>query len=193
MSIRIEQNKEQARLAFELQRQADLSSIRLVKNTAVCNVAIEDAAFPLRFLLKYKAEDAAVLNSALMIPIRFAFTAVTETDNREVLSIICRLEAVYDLAEGFGPTPQQIEAFKNGNAIFNCWTYFREFVHNTVTRMNYPPPTLPFLRMVPKAAAKNLTTSPKAIEEASLIEQVSQEPERGVTSKTKKTGNKKIS
>jgi hypothetical protein len=59
-------------------------------------------------------------------------------------------EASYELAEGYEPTSEQIEAFRQGNAIFNCWTYFREYVQSSVARMNFPSVTVPFLRMVPK-------------------------------------------
>jgi hypothetical protein len=166
-------------LAFELQSHADLDLIRLVQATAACKVAIEDVSFPLRFLLKHKAEEVGVLNAKLTVPIRFAFKAITEADDREVISIVSRFEAVYDLAEGFEPTPEQMAAFKDGNAVFNCWTYFREFVHSTVSRMNYPPPTLPFLRMVPRAISKDSPLVPRALEAAAPTEQGGGDPRRG--------------
>lgn len=175
MSIFIEQDKEQARAAFQLQSHADLDSIRLVEVTARCKFAMEDVSFPLRFLLKHKAEDAVVANAKLTVYLKCAFKAVTTENEAEVIVVACRLEAVYDLADGFDPTPEQIEAFKDGNAIFNCWTYFREFVHNTIGRMNYPPVTLPFLRMVPKAAQGD--AGPKKIEgaDSSKIEPYAQQ------------------
>jgi hypothetical protein len=132
----------------------------------------------LHFLLKHKAEDVTVLSTKLAIPIRFAFKAVTEADHREVISITCRFEATYDLTEGFEPSAQQIAAFKEGNAVFNCWTYFREFVHSSVSRMNYPPPTLPFLRMVPRAISKDSPLVPRALDAAIPTEQGGGDPRR---------------
>jgi len=109
----------------------------------------------------------------LTVFVKFVFKAVAESDDAEVISIKCTLQAAYNLLEGYEPTPEQIEAFKDGNAIFNCWTYFREFVQNAVTRMNYPPPTLPFLRMVPKATTKDSVTGPKELLGPSVSDQAS--------------------
>lgn len=38
-----------------------------------------------------------------------------------------------------------IEIFKQRNVPINSWPYFREFVQNTMQRMNIPPITLPFI------------------------------------------------
>jgi hypothetical protein len=56
----------------------------------------------------------------------------------------------YQLRPGFAPTAEQINAFKDGNAIFNCWPYCRQYVQEMIQRMGYPPLTLPFLRVVTK-------------------------------------------
>ena len=150
MAIHIEQDKNQAQLAFQLQSQADLGAIRLMESRVVCKVAPEDAQFPLSIALKHQVEDAVVSSHKMTIPIRFGFKAITADEKTDVLVITCRFEATYVLAETYEPTPEQIDAFRQGNAIFNCWSYFREYVQNSVARMNYPPVTIPFLRMVPK-------------------------------------------
>ena len=116
----------------------------------VCKVAPVNVKFPLLFALRHQAEGAVVASGKLTIPIRFGFKAVTEDEKTEVLVITCRLEVVYELAEGYEPTSEQIDAFSQGNAVFNCWSYFREYVQNSVARIGYPPVTIPFLRMVPK-------------------------------------------
>jgi len=51
------------------------------------------------------------------------------------------------LEESFQPSRDAINAFARGNVIFNSWPYFREYVQSTVSRMDYPPPTIPFLRL----------------------------------------------
>jgi hypothetical protein len=151
MSIHIEQDKEQSRLAFALQSRADIDAIRLTESSVVCKFGLAEAPFPLMFILMHHAESAKISGGRMTIPINFGFKAVTEDEKTEVIAVTCRLEVDYDLVEGYEPEPDQVEAFKQGNAIFNCWTYFREYVQSTVARMNFPPVTLPFLRLVPKA------------------------------------------
>jgi len=164
MAIHIEQDKRQAQLAFALQSRAEIDSIRITDSTLACKVAPENVTFPLEMMLKHEAEDAVVTSGKMIIPVRFGFKAVTEDRKVEVLTVTCRLEAAYELPEGYEPTPEQIDAFRQGNAIFNCWTYFREYLQNSVARMNFPPVTVPFLRMVPKAVPADHTGEPKAVE-----------------------------
>ena len=157
MAIIIEQDKLQAQAAYRLQTHADLDSIRIMEGKFVSRLPAEDAAFPLILALRHQAEEAVLVGSKMTIRINFGFKAGTEDKKTEVIAIGCRVEVTYDLAEGYEPTSEEIEAFKQGNAIFNCWTYFREFVQSTLSRMNYPPVAVPFLRMAPKAIPTNET------------------------------------
>ena len=157
MAIIIEQDKQQAQAAYRVQIHADLDSIRIMEGKFVSRLPAEDAAFPLILALRHQAEEAVVGGSKMTIRINFGFKAATEDKKTEVIAIGCRVEVKYDLAEGYEPTSEEIEAFKQGNAIFNCWTYFREFVQSTLSRMNYPPVAVPFLRMAPKAIPTNET------------------------------------
>jgi hypothetical protein len=163
MAIHIEQDKTQAQLAFALQSHADISTIRLVESKTLCKLPPEDVTFPLVMNLRHQPEDAVVSGRTLTIPIKFGFKAITEDDKTEALVITCRIAVYYELTEGYEPSPEQIEAFRQGNAVFNCWSYFREYVQNSVARMNYPPVTIPFLRMVPKAIPG---PSPQAVQSA---------------------------
>ena len=153
-SIVIEQDKSQAQLAFRLHTRADIASVLMTESALACKVPLEDVKFPLLLTLKHEAENAAIAGSKLTIPIKFGLRAVTEDKQSEVIIVACRLEVDYDLNEGYIPSQEEIEAFRQGNAIFNCWAYFREYVQSSVARMNFPPITLPFLRMVPKAIAQ---------------------------------------
>ena len=161
MAIIIEQDKQQAQLAYRLQSRAEIDSIRIIEATFASKFSVEDVAFPLDLALRHQAQEAVVTGTKLTIPIKFGIKATTEDNKTEVIVIACKVEVRYDLAEGYEPTSEEIEAFKQGNAIFNCWTYFREFVQSTLSRMNYPPIAVPFLKMVPKAVAASET---KALE-----------------------------
>jgi hypothetical protein len=102
------------------------------------------------FTIKFAAGDAELLGPRLTIPVGFRFKALSEKEHSEVIAITCQLRVEYELADGYNPSPEEVTAFKDGNAIFNCWGYLREYVQNTVARMNFPPVALPFLRLAPK-------------------------------------------
>ena len=56
--------------------------------------------------------------------------------------------------EGFEIASEHVKAFKDGNAIFNAWPYFREYLRNNLQRMGMPPLTAPFLRLQPKPKSR---------------------------------------
>jgi len=63
----------------------------------------------------------------------------------------CTFELLYELIDkSFKPESASIAAFKDGNAIFNCWPYAREFFNSVTTRMALSPPPLPLLKIIPK-------------------------------------------
>ena len=149
MSFSIEQNREEARQAFTVQSQSDIKEIRLIEARAACTARWDQIESPVEFGIRYKPGTESVSEGKLLIPIRFDFK-MRGPDKRDFVAISCRMEAEYELVAGFTPSPEEVGAFKAGNAVFNCWPYVREYVESTVTRMHFPPPTLPFLRMVPR-------------------------------------------
>ncbi len=90
--------------------------------------------------------------------INFKFTVRKSEEGRkpedvkkpeDLIKVSCLFEAEYSLKPDFHPTAEQLRAFHHGNAVFNCWPYFREFVQNSAVRMHLPPPPVPFLRLMP--------------------------------------------
>jgi hypothetical protein len=72
-----------------------------------------------------------------------------------LFGVECAFDIDYEIEDkSYIPSPESIAAFKDGNAIFNCWPYAREFVQNITIRMAVHPPPLPFLRIVPKRKPK---------------------------------------
>jgi len=55
------------------------------------------------------------------------------------------------------------EAFAQANGVYNAWPYLREFVQNTVARMNLPPMIIPVFRLVHEGAKKSKTKKKKNI------------------------------
>ena len=119
--------------------------------TAKCMKGPQEVAFPLQFLTLHQCDKPLVAGQKLTAPVQFSFRVVDDKEV-EVVSVHCAIRADYELDKGYQPTPEEIEAFSESNAVFNCWPYFRELVQNTLARMNYPPLSIPFLRLVPKAA-----------------------------------------
>ena len=59
----------------------------------------------------------------------------------------CELEARYVVRPEYEPTPEEVTAFQEANAIYHCWPFFREFVQATSVRTGYPPIPVPLLML----------------------------------------------
>ena len=59
-----------------------------------------------------------------------------------------------------GLNQSNFDAFGNTNGFYNAWPYWREFVANTIARMNLPPLTIPVFRLLPaeKKSSRNKGT-----------------------------------
>src|SRR2546422_11162541 len=58
-------------------------------------------------------------------------------------------ELIYSIPSDTNPTPKELQAFADTNALLNCWPYWRELVHDMVARMELPPLLLPLFRLTP--------------------------------------------
>jgi len=56
------------------------------------------------------------------------------------------------------------EAFGQSNGIYNAWPYWREFVQNTVARMNLPPLTIPVFRLLPAKLKRSKTQKNRRVQ-----------------------------
>jgi preprotein translocase subunit SecB len=77
------------------------------------------------------------------------------------VSVECTFEVIYQLKPDFTPTPEQVKAFKDGNAIFNCWPYGRQYVQDTIQRLGFPPLILPLLRVQTRHREARKLAKPK--------------------------------
>lgn len=165
--IRIEQQAEAVKLSFEFQTNAEICGIRLVSaNVSRTDFVLGEAGGMLASGLVFRPADRGRDQQHVTFAVEFDFRIWSGQgdDKRDLARIRCKFDADYDLNPGFDPAEAQMAAFHHGNAIFNCWPYFREFVQNTTVRMDLPPATIPFLRLVPKARPKVLDAeSPQAI------------------------------
>jgi hypothetical protein len=164
-AIVIEQSQEEAKLAFEVHQHAALGRIRLAR-AKIESRAPEGAKGPLavRFRIRSKALENAP-KDVLRLEIAFRMDARQEGEQAYAAVVDCAFETDYLLLQGFVPGPDHVRAFRKGNAVFNVWPYFREFLQNNLVRMGYPPLTAPFLRLQPRMGKK-------------LQQKASQEPNR---------------
>ena len=157
-SIIIEQDEVEVRSAFELHRNASLELLRLAKASIVSTADLDGSGNRLVTDLSFKPAGVRQTKHQLVFGIDFEFKIQRHQGDsatgEEMVTVQCTFEATYALKPKFVAKAEQIEAFHLGNAVFNCWPFFREFIQNTVVRLNYPPPPVPFLRLQPKPTKK---------------------------------------
>lgn len=148
-SITIVQSEKQTQLAISVHRNAEMSRIRLcrAKSSAERPENLDDSIV---LSLDVKAKHVESPPGCLLIEINFRLAGTSKSNQDKktnVLCVECAFEVEYQLHAGFKPTSEQIKAFKDGNAIFNCWPFCRQHAQDMLTRMGYPPPILPFMRV----------------------------------------------
>ncbi len=113
------------------------------------------------FGVEFESKDTHIEKELVRMRTGFKLSITEGTRKRtEVLLIECLFEAEYQLQPGYQPTEDEVKAFQSANAIFNCWPFFREYASNTVSRMGFPVPPIPFLRMIPgRRSQKDLNSA----------------------------------
>ena len=144
----IEQSREQMHDAVALHTRASIRWIRLSQANVWGVPHVPREIGTVAFDINFKSAAFHREGEHLSFDTDFSFVLTSESNEKQpLLTVDCRFEAQYVLADGFDPSERQIEAFQAANAVFNCWPFFREYVQNTVVRMNFPPPPVPLLRI----------------------------------------------
>ena len=160
----IEQSKEQLQEAIHLHTRAEIKSIRLAESHLYSRSRIDSMpATGLSFDIKFTPGTFTVEPGSLTLNTDFSFAISQEGDEDSVIRIECRFEGQYYLVADYAPSPEQIEAFRTANAVFNSWPYFREYVQNTTVRMGFPPPPVEFLRLVQKQPPGPTEKDPRGV------------------------------
>jgi hypothetical protein len=159
-AIVVEQMQDETKLAFEVHRNAAINRVRLARAKAASQAIDEAPKSHISVEFAFKSKPLSAPPNVLRLEIAFRMAGVKEqAKGREaapdkkpetLVSVECAYEVDYSLREGFEATAEHVEAFKDGNAIFNAWPYFREYLQNNLQRMGFPPLTAPFLRLQPK-------------------------------------------
>jgi len=158
----IAQEPEAIRHAQSLQAKCELRRVTLRQ----CHASLEGlqsamtAPFSLR--LSHNTQASSILDGILRIEVRFQIQSFDKSDPPSLLfNVDCAFDLDYEIEDKtYQPSPEAIAAFKDGNAVFNCWPYTREFVQSITTRMGVHPPPIPLLRIIPKQESRKLAPEP---------------------------------
>jgi len=164
-AIAIEQAQDETKLAFDVHQNAAISRIRLARAKVVSQAIDEAPKTHIEVTFNFKSKPMSAPQNVLRLEIAFRMAGIEEKEESKedapekkpdgkkpepVVLVECAYEVDYILREGFEITPEHVKAFKDGNAIFNTWPYFREYLQNNLQRMGLPPLAAPFLRLQPK-------------------------------------------
>jgi len=158
------QTKEETQLAIAVHQNAQISNVRLARSKVTSDrpeIAIKDLV---SVSMGVKAKQADGPSGQLLVEVSFRLAGSRKGDqakNKTAFCVECTFEVTYQLRPEFTPTTEQAKAFKDGNAIFNCWPYCRQYVQETIQRIGYPPLLLPFLRVQTKQRKKRTLPNPE--------------------------------
>jgi len=147
------QTKEETERAIVVHQNAQICDVRLARAKVAADHLGNDADDPISVSMGVKSKQVDGPAGQLLIEVTFRLAGSRKRDqarNRTVICVECTFEVNYQLRPEFTLTSENVKAFKDGNAIFNCWPYCRHFVQEMIQRMGYPTLILPFLRVQTK-------------------------------------------
>jgi hypothetical protein len=153
----ISQEQKDINAARELMSKSELKRVRLRRCYATLQGEESSLKAPFGLAQSHNAAPSLVDN-LLRVEVAFNFQAFDNSEGKvSLFSIECSFELDYEIEPDYHPDSAAIDAFKDGNAVFNCWPYARECVQSLTSRMCVNPPPLPLLRIVPKQAPPEAT------------------------------------
>jgi hypothetical protein len=159
-------------LAFEVQRNAAICTVHLSRAKLAGELPDEPPKGRIVISFSTKSRQVPAPKGKLRVEVAFHMSGDMEAKSSgkalvktaPVVTFECTYALDYELREGFEPSVKQVRAFKDGNVIFNCWPYFREYLQESIQRMGFPPVTAPFLRVQPKPPQPTKKTKRKLAE-----------------------------
>jgi len=163
MAFTISQGKDEVVAAHRFQISAEIQDVQLLDCKASISGDRTELGEQLRLGLRMESEVLSVSEDQARFSVQITVFGdpndAPEDKEPHLFQVVSRHAMVYALRPGYKPPPQELAAFKEGNAIFHCWPYVRELVQNLTMRMGLRIPPMPFLRLAPKREPKK--TSPK--------------------------------
>jgi hypothetical protein len=159
----ISQSPEEIRAAQTLQSKCELLRVALRECHASAAQTDEAMIPPFSLQLSHTSSAGTITNKSLKIEVSFEIRGIDSgSPPSQVFGVTCVFDLYYQISDSaFQPTAESVAAFKDGNAVFNCWPYVREFTQSITSRMEVTPPPLPLLRLVPKTSQPVETTHGK--------------------------------
>ena len=160
-AIVITQDQDETKLAFEVHQNAVIDRLRLTRAKVTSRPNDEAGTSRIRVSFNFRSKPLVAPANILRLEVAFRMVGTElEADVKDFAGkgkkpeppvvVECAYEVDYVLHEDFQITPDHVKAFQEGNAIFNVWPYFREYLQSTLQRMGLPPLVAPFLRLQPK-------------------------------------------
>lgn len=158
MGFTISQSKDEVQAAQRFQVSAELREVQLLDCAASSSEGKATAHEQMRLGLKMESAVLATADQearfSVLISIYGDAVDTAAEKDAHTFEVSCRYAVAYSLRPGYTPSQEELDAFKDGNAIFHCWPYTRELIQNLTMRMGLPIPPVPFLRLAPKAEPK---------------------------------------
>lgn len=134
--------------AFQETYQKFLESLRLkeiyLKSASINYLEEVDFEKPVLVSTKASARLELLSNKDFKVYQRYNLEAKSKEDEKTYVKISCVFVVLYNFE--VRPDAKIFDVFKNSTLRLNTWPYFREFVHNTIARMNLPPMIAPLLK-----------------------------------------------
>ena len=148
----IKQTSEEFKAALVFGSNTQLLDVRLAASKVFSERPPDQSleVFETSLDLDFKTPAKSAAQAVLPVTIVLKLNAGSEPNVNQLAEIECTMEATYAFRPEFIPTDEQVASFQTGNAVFNCWPYFREFLQSNLQKMGYPIPPLPLLRLEPE-------------------------------------------
>jgi hypothetical protein len=149
--MHISQTQEQIAALQAFQDHCEIESVTLQKCTATRAKAgtVFKEPFSVKPLLSNIS--SAIQGQQFVVEVEFEYTAWDSSEPPERLFMVdCSFEVAYRIRDGYAPSEAERSSFSRGTAVFNCWSYAREFLRDITARLGHQTPVLPLLRITPK-------------------------------------------
>lgn len=153
-SFLIEQTPGDFKAIAVFQKNAELTHVRLKRFCASCAEELPSVERGFDLNLKHASLNATASSDQAAFEMEIAFDAFGDGDvEKSLFHIDCCYELKYRLTPGYAPSEEELRAFHEGNALFHCWPFAREFVQNATQRMGLTVPPIPMFRIQVKRPA----------------------------------------
>ena len=133
-----------------------IESVRLCESYCRSAVQPDETADAINVNISRKTPVVKEPTDSRSLRVETAFSLEVRSaddDERLQAEIRATFELSYAIPDEESFSPEELEAFAEGNAVFNAWPYWRELVQASLARMSLPPLTLPVFRVVPAESA----------------------------------------